>query len=111
MFLNIFNRKEETFKDPLATAIDPETNNVWMKDYNKNGSASRNEIIEINSISPRKNANFQKTKISDLSSNSFTSSSIGKSKNSTEIGNVYKGMSYEEWVKIRDQFLKSHNML
>ena len=23
---------------------------------------------------------------------------------------VYKGMPYEEWTKIRDQFLKNHNM-
>jgi hypothetical protein len=82
-----------------------------MKDYNKNGSTSRNETIEINTISPRKTANFQKTKIADFSSSSFTSSSTGKAKHSMEIGNVYKGMSYEEWVKIRDQFLKSHNML
>ncbi len=24
---------------------------------------------------------------------------------------VYKGMPYEEWTKVRDQFLKTHNML
>lgn len=24
---------------------------------------------------------------------------------------IYKGMPYEEWTKIRDQFLKTHNML
>ena len=91
--------------------MDFETNNVWMKDYEKNGTVIKNEITEINALSPRKTATLQKNKLAEFSSSSFTSSSTGKTKNSMEIGNVYKGMSYEEWIKIRDQFLKSHNML
>ena len=106
------NRKEEIAKETMAFASDPETNNVWMKDYNKTPlfpKSDANDLLSPNS--PRKAATFQpKNKLADLSS-SFNSSSTGKLKSSTEIGNVYKGMSYEEWTKIRDQFLKSHNML
>lgn len=31
-------------------------------------------------------------------------------KKKMEGNEIYKGMPYEEWTKIRDQFLKTHNM-
>ena len=81
-----------------------------MKDYKQTSLFGKNESNDLNSLTPRKTPAFQKTKLADLST-SFNSNSTGKIKSSMEYGSVYKGMSYEEWAKIRDQFLKTHNMM
>jgi hypothetical protein len=51
--------------------------------------------------------------LQDLSNPIASNSSIGSSSNrfkSYEMLNIYKGMSYDEWCKIRDKFLETHNM-
>jgi hypothetical protein len=51
--------------------------------------------------------------LQDLSNPIASNSSIESSTNrfkSLEMLNIYKGMSYDEWCKVRDKFLETHNM-
>lgn len=91
-------------------------NNVWMKDYTKPPVNSRFESLEKmrkGTTVPMLNSSVNTNSNNNLNSNSvgsFNSNRTSNSKN-LDLMNIYKGMSYDEWVKIRDSFLKSHNMV
>ncbi len=87
-----------------------------MKDYVKSSISTVNKIdfvpekIELQS-SPRKLIT-QKSKTNLTIDLDITTSSTSTNKmKSLEYGDIYKGMPYDEWIKIRDKFLKAHNML
>ena len=88
-----------------------------MKDYVKSSLSTMNKIdfvapekIETQS-SPRKLITQKsKTNLTIDLDNTTSSTSTNKMRGS-EYGDIYKGMPYDEWIKIRDKFLKAHNML
>lgn len=117
LFYFSFSSREDFVKD-TATSVNLETdNNLWMKDYSKpNSNSNKLDLFDLS----KKNSNMGLNAVSDLvqvnNSNNFNSVSVGSMNTSRsgkhiDILEIYKGMSYEEWTKIRDTFLKSHNMI
>lgn len=124
-----FSQKEETSKETTTQLNLEPDNNVWMKDYSKPpNTASRFDLLDpnrkatiqsaninLNSTNTNANANNGNSNANTIANN-LNSTSVG-SMNSTrasknlDLFNIYKGMSYDEWAKIRDSFLKSHNMI
>jgi hypothetical protein len=85
---------------------EPVDKNSWMGN-NPNSMNSRYTFkTDVDLISNKKNPIMFNKSAEDSISNETTSF-----KKKQEISVVYKGMPYEEWTKIRDQFLKNHNML
>lgn len=86
-----------------------------MKDYSKpNLNSTKLELFDINKTTL--SSNTKSDAIKTNKSNNFNSSSVdfmntSRSGKHLDILEIYKGMSYEEWIKIRDTFLKTHNMI
>lgn len=91
-----------------------------MKDYlrannQKKSLFDQNFNFSINSSEYKQSNDGQSYKTSKSEKNFMNESltednSSSRSKN-VEFLNIYKGMPYDEWISIRDQFLKNHRML
>ncbi|CAF0933556.1 unnamed protein product [Brachionus calyciflorus] len=105
----------EDFNKETTNSINLENdNNLWMKDYSKpNIGQSKLDPFDLN----KKETNISLNSSNPMNTtNNFTSASMGsmntnRSGKNLDLLEIYKGMSYEEWTKIRDSFLKSHNMI
>ena len=70
---------------------------------------NKKNLNNSTSFNPASNSMTKST--SNPTTQSFSKSSDRSSVKSYDIFNIYKGMPYDEWAKIRDEFLKTHNMV
>lgn len=88
-----------------------------MKDYSKpNSNSTKLDLFDISKKNNNLTTNTKSDSINTNKSNNFNSASMGsmntnRSGKQLDILEIYKGMTYEEWTKIRDTFLKTHNMI
>ena len=75
-----------------------------MKDYVQSANSLNKPEKENSEINPNFVLNRQNRQ-------SIHSGSLGSRFKGSDMFNIYKGMSYDEWTKIRDKFLENHNMI
>ena len=78
------------------------------KDSNSNSKFNFKNDLDNSSNSKKTNTSSIQFKNGE---DAASVSSARSRKNKQETNVIYKGMPYDEWQKIRDQFLKTHNML
>ena len=90
---------------------------LWMKDYTKpSTNHSKLDPFDLNKKGSNLSLNSTSNLLNMNSTVNFNSASVGsmntsRSGRNIDLLEIYKGMSYEEWTKIRDTFLKTHNMI
>jgi hypothetical protein len=77
-----------------------------MRDYTK---LSKTSNPERSTLSSKKSSNQLANKFTESINSELTSNSMSRARN-FDVYNIYKGMTYEEWAKIRDEFVKTHNI-
>ena len=98
--LNVLSNANEIVKEE-EIQNEPDKD-VWMKEYSLSKPRNEKSVNYSNVNSRRSRKSF------DENSSELNSSLRSKF---SDINNIYKGMSYEEWIRIRDNFLKSHDMV
>lgn len=84
-----------------------------MKDYLKANIPKTSLFDQKRTIGLTKRNGDDKTAVensAEILNNSYNSS-FRTGNRQFEVLDVYNGMSYDEWVGVRDKFLKTHNML
>ncbi len=99
-------RKEQESKETTQGTTNLNDKNVWMRDYTK---LSKTSNPEHSTLSSKKSSNLLANKFTESINSELTSNSMHRSRN-YDVYNIYKGMTYEEWSRIRDEFVKAHNI-
>ena len=106
---DLFLSEREFIRESSAPP-EPDKNN-WMKE-NPSGSNSKYTFKADGTEAASSN---KKSLVAFKTHNDSNTSVEGhillSPRKKQELNTIYKGMPYDEWTKVRDQFLKSHNML
>jgi hypothetical protein len=111
---SFFSSKEE---QTLVEEVNDANDDMWIKEFFNDTGASNTlsyaDTINVRSETAKKNFT---SSLNDPSKelDQFNSTNCrlnNSSKNHSNVYNIYKGMSYEEWIVIRDDFLKKRGML
>jgi hypothetical protein len=91
-----------------SAVVDPEANKSQWMNNNSGGSVNASSKFVFNDSSSNNKKVGSSLRFNDERSSRANS---GKSSKKKMDNIIYKGMPYEDWGKIRDQFLKNHNMM
>lgn len=92
-------KSETDLGKETASEIEPDKN-VWMKDYSKQPKVSENPSRAKNTLTGFGG------KTDDILSSRSNNYSAMPSRPKLETNSIYKGMPYDEWTKIYEDFVK-----
>ncbi len=89
----------------VSAVVDSESNkSQWMN--NKSNVNTNSKLVSSDPSNNKKGSSTLR-----FNEERPSRSNSGKSSKKKLENIIYKGMPYEEWGKVRDQFLKNHNMI